>query len=184
MKLLRQETPAGLLDKNIEFFTDPKFEIPFYISEGVVCSCVRLDDDIYQIMLADAKNNRKWWQILGVWHGSDERKKVYRHIACRYGALNSTPDLAPDGTILPDVRFCAKCAECEGFGIGCATLDVLSKREMLAAILIAQGLGDKQIADAMKISLHTLNEYKKRISVKLDAHSKIDIVAKLFNAII
>lgn len=183
-KLVESRIPAGVLDENTEFFAKSVDDIPHFAKEGIICSCERMPEPMYQTMLTDASNSPKWWQILENWHGADERRKVYQHIACRYGSFNSTPDIDGDGNLTPDVRICNRCHTCEGFGEGCIRLENLSHREMLAVVLIAQGMADKQVQDAMGITSNTLIEYKKRLSEKLKAHSKIEIVSRFYNAAI
>lgn len=181
--LIERKIPSGLLDKSIEFFAASVDEIPYIANNGQISSCSDMDEGLYQTMLKDAKSNLKWWGILNKWHAGDERRMVYQHIACRYGALNSTPDLDDEGKLSAEVRVCDRCLSCEGFGEGCARIENLSHREMLAVVLIAQGLGDKQIAEEMGISRFTLNEYKRRLSAKLKAHSKIEIINKFYKKI-
>ena len=181
--MIEQRIPAGMLDETTEFFAESTSEIPFFVKNGKITSCEQMDGDLYQTMLEDAKSNAKWWAILEDWHPGDERRKVYQHIACRYGALNSTPDIDKEGRLSAEVRMCGECLSCRGFGEGCARIEGLTHREMLSVVLLAQGLADKQVADMMGISFFTLNEFKRRMSVKLQAHSKIDIISKFYQAI-
>lgn len=181
--MIEQRILAGLLDDSTEFFSESVDHIPQFVKSGKITSCEQMDEALYQTMLEDAKSNAKWWAILEDWHPGNERRKVYQHIACRYGAPNSTPDIDKEGRLNVEVRVCNRCTTCPGFGEGCARIEGLTRREMLSVLLLAQGLADKQVADRMGISFFTLNEFKRRISVKLNAHSKIDIINKFYNAI-
>ncbi|MBE6734720.1 MAG: response regulator transcription factor [Ruminococcaceae bacterium] len=51
-------------------------------------------------------------------------------------------------------------------------LDNLTKRELEVLRLIAQGYRNADIAKAMYITDHTVNDYTKKIYRKLDVHSR------------
>lgn len=49
--------------------------------------------------------------------------------------------------------------------------DVLTDREKEVVIGVAQGLSNKEIADKLSLSFHTITTYRKNISTKLNIHS-------------
>lgn len=53
----------------------------------------------------------------------------------------------------------------------------LSKRELEVVDLIASGYSNKEIANALFISAHTVNDHTKKIYRKLDVHSRLEVVA-------
>jgi DNA-binding NarL/FixJ family response regulator len=59
-----------------------------------------------------------------------------------------------------------------------ATEEELSERERQVLGLLSQGHPEKQIADRMKISRHTVHTYIRRIYEKLQVHSHAQAVAK------
>lgn len=55
--------------------------------------------------------------------------------------------------------------------------DELTPREIEVFELLAQGKTSKQIADALGISVHTVNNHRKRICRKSGMHSTAQLVA-------
>lgn len=49
--------------------------------------------------------------------------------------------------------------------------DILTDREKEVIIGVAQGLANKEIADKLNLSFHTVTTYRKNISAKLNIHS-------------
>jgi DNA-binding NarL/FixJ family response regulator len=68
---------------------------------------------------------------------------------------------------------------CNGFEDG--RLRLLSKRELQVAEQAAQGQSNKQIADALKLSEHTVKNYLFRIFEKLGVSSRFELLFLLFN---
>ncbi|KAF0095904.1 MAG: LuxR family transcriptional regulator [Puniceicoccaceae bacterium 5H] len=56
----------------------------------------------------------------------------------------------------------------------------LTKREQQVLEQVALGLADKQIAEALHISLLTVNSHLKNVYAKLDAHSRSEAVARYY----
>ena len=54
-------------------------------------------------------------------------------------------------------------------------LDVLSDREKDVLIHIAKGLSNKEIAEAMCLSVHTIATHRRNISTKLQIHSSVGL---------
>ena len=55
--------------------------------------------------------------------------------------------------------------------------DELTPRESEVFGLVAQGRTSKQIADTLAISVHTVNNHRKRICRKVGVHSTAELVA-------
>lgn len=60
---------------------------------------------------------------------------------------------------------------------GGTALSVLSKRELEVVDLIASGYSNAEIAGALFISVHTVNDHTKKIYRKLDVHSRLELAA-------
>lgn len=58
----------------------------------------------------------------------------------------------------------------------------LTSREEEVLQLVAQGLSNQAIADSLVVSLHTVRNHVQNINAKLDAHSKLEAVAKAVKA--
>ena len=56
-------------------------------------------------------------------------------------------------------------------------LGTLSRRELEVVDLIASGYSNKEIASALFISVHTVNDHTKKIYRKLNVHSRLEVVA-------
>ena len=57
--------------------------------------------------------------------------------------------------------------------------NALSSREKQIAMLISEGLTDKEIAEKLNISLGTVTTHNKKIFKKMDVHSRIELVNKV-----
>ena len=68
---------------------------------------------------------------------------------------------------------------CDGIGDG--KLRLLSKRELEVAEHAAQGQSNKQIADELKLSEHTVKNYLFRVFEKLGVSSRFELLFLLFN---
>jgi two-component system response regulator NreC len=55
-------------------------------------------------------------------------------------------------------------------------LDALTEREREVLTLIAQGLGNQEIADRLVISAKTVNRHRENIMAKLNLHSRVELV--------
>ncbi len=67
---------------------------------------------------------------------------------------------------------------CEG--IGAAKIDLLSHREMQVAECAAQGQSNKQIADRLGLSEHTIKNYLFRVFEKLGVSNRFELLFLLF----
>ena len=68
---------------------------------------------------------------------------------------------------------------CEGAGAG--KIDLLSHRELQVAECAAQGQSNKQIADRLGLSEHTIKNYLFRIFEKLGVSNRFELLFLLFN---
>ncbi len=55
-------------------------------------------------------------------------------------------------------------------------LDVLTEREREVLTLIAEGKSNQEIADALVISVKTVNRHRENIMTKLNLHSRVELV--------
>lgn len=55
---------------------------------------------------------------------------------------------------------------------------VLTGRELLGVYLLAKGYSDKEIAEKMNISIHTVRSYVHIILKKLDAKNRVNAIYK------
>jgi DNA-binding CsgD family transcriptional regulator len=60
-----------------------------------------------------------------------------------------------------------------------SVLDRLTQRELQVAVLVGKGLGNKQIADRLRLSEWTVSSYLRRIFVKLGVRTRAAMVARV-----
>ena len=53
--------------------------------------------------------------------------------------------------------------------------DILSQREKEIVVCIAKGISNKEVADALNLSVHTVTTHRRNISSKLQIHSPAGI---------
>ena len=58
---------------------------------------------------------------------------------------------------------------------------ILTRRELQVALLIAEGMADKQIARRLGISGHTVREHLRRACAKMNTSKRSALVAMLYN---
>jgi len=103
--------------------------------------------------------------------GLDELKMFVR---CRFGAFNNQHDLClATGKMESEYVACENRGNCKHEGVICRS--ELTPREMEVTRLIADDLGDKQIADRLHISPHTVARHRVSIEQKLGLASKMGI---------
>ena len=61
-------------------------------------------------------------------------------------------------------------------------MDILTKREVEIIELVCQGLTYKQIAEKMYITSFTVNQHLKKVYVKMNVHSKSELISKVFKS--
>jgi DNA-binding NarL/FixJ family response regulator len=59
------------------------------------------------------------------------------------------------------------------------SIEVLTRRELQIALMIAEGHGNKQIAYQLRLSEWTVSSYLRRIYTKLGVHNRAAMVARL-----
>jgi len=105
---------------------------------------------------------------------SDPEQMEIKFVSCRYGALNSKPDLVGIHTS-PDAPSCEEMTRCPGFGYVCRIPDSLSRHEYLIAQYIGKGKLDKEICDIFHITLSTCRTFQCRIHQKLHLNNRNEI---------
>jgi DNA-binding CsgD family transcriptional regulator len=101
-----------------------------------------------------------------------------KFVSCRYGALDSTPDLTGRKTC-HDFPCCDSLKDCPGFDIVCkippTPVGKLSRQEYIVMRLVAQGKLDKEISLELSIEISTVKTYLARIREKLCVNNRIEI---------
>lgn len=111
--------------------------------------------------------------------GEDER--LTQFLMCRYGGYDNKPDTQQYEKTTPDYWNCGKRGECAEEFCLCAPIKCkngdLSKCEVHVIKHISQDLANKEIADKLGCSEHTVHSHIYNITKKIGCSSKNGIVA-------
>jgi DNA-binding CsgD family transcriptional regulator len=174
-------TPAGLLDRNVEFFATSPFKVRA-IHNGRVYTFDELPEKIHQTVtrkrLSD-KNAEYSFNKLGI---GDNAERDERYAYCLFGALDNTADLdTRNNTLCGEYRVCSDKHSCPYAirfctrKINTPTGESLAPREIELVQLIAQGYTYKEICQRMLIAEGTLVTYRSHVFYKLEAHKQSDV---------
>jgi len=109
--------------------------------------------------------------------GDNEMAQLIQCGKCMFGNLDSTPDIALDGTITPEVVDCDKRHYCKHVGVGCLPKkedEKLSKREQ--TLLPYLHLSNKEIGEKLFISVYTVKSHIRSINRKLMTTRKGQVI--------
>lgn len=169
--------PAGLLDENVEFFTEESQTVA--IQGGSVKAVSAISARANSILLMNYRQNKTAQKLYKSWGITEENECLVEYVKCLFSGLDNVPDIdIKAGTINPEVCCCSKKLYCEGYGKVCKA-SILSPKEILVAQAIATGKPDKALHGELRITLNTLRDYKKNIYKKLDCHSRVEMVNRL-----
>jgi len=167
--------PAGLTDSNLEFFahgrelfslqSGNRYQFPDMPAEHLIFLQQTLDEDtVAQETLATVPE--------------DEKLRIYG--ICRFGGCNSIPD-STDGECTDQSEYfdCGIRGRCEYEGKRCKEVvtyqGVITLRQLQIMILVSRGLLNKEIADQLNISEHTVANHMANIFVKIGGRNRVDI---------
>jgi len=175
-----QVIPAGLIDTSVEFF----------LHEGEV-NCMyngqRYKFDDFPAAVIDPINedlgeNPEAGSCLVDWGKTDLQSQLRQYIACRHGGYDSRPDICVDGKIQPaEFVNCGRRGSCPYEGRLCTAIQVsedsyLNQEELKTLRLIGEEHLDKEIADKLNISIHTVRHRKDSIAKKANLERKPALV--------
>jgi len=176
----KREHFAGMIDNGVEIFAKPGemdvqclnlgkvyesyWEFPAWIRE-------KLTEDLYKSPIA-LKTLKKNWKHLLV----DEYPK--QHAYCKYGGLDTNPDIDVDGNMGHSEFFdCGRRGKCKSEGKLCCVMQVkfgvLTKTEIEIIRMVI--MPDKLIAEKLEISVTTVLTHWQNIRRKTGFRSKIEI---------
>jgi DNA-binding CsgD family transcriptional regulator len=170
--------PAGLADKNIEFFAQDG-EL-YSIQDGKRYKFPEMPDEHLSFLLKmydeDLTGNQTVQHLT-----PKSRLKVYS--ICRFGGCNATPDLTSEGDCMDPSEYydCGIRGTCPYEGKRCkeivAERGVISPRQLEIMKLVASGLFNKEIADQLQISESTVANHLANIFDKLGDRSRVVITS-------
>jgi DNA-binding NarL/FixJ family response regulator len=169
--------PAGI-EEGIELYKhNDKIRV---MVEGVRMDYHNLPEEIRSIFREEMSTDNKVMAQLKEMGISDSEEMERTFVGCRYGTLDSMPDLIGVKTY-PDAPNCVSINKCQGYGIICKIPGNLTKQEYLVALYIVKGKQDKEICDSMQIAVPTLRTYMSRIHEKLNVNNRIEIALWMQN---
>lgn len=176
--------PAGSMpgDHSVEIFGDRKTKELYYFKDGQTHKFEDLPQRYKTQLLKRLLGDKIAMKHLG--HlGYTEALK--RFAFCHYGSIDNSADFCKDGKIgLSDNFRCGdncQCLKWESKNITTEAGVKIWPKQLQIIDLIRKGFADKQIADIMHIAVATLNNHKRVIMDKLEAHNRVDIITKSIN---
>lgn len=174
--------PAGLMDKNVEIFEHEGRAWALYNGERMPFH--RMPQDIYNAFFEEMLRDKEAMKALDTMLDKSFSNKFNQFLICRYGALDSTPDLDTSKVnFTPEYHECGNRNNCPFSFVLCDRVIIktdkgdihLTRKEVEIVKLIASGLTDKETADQAKIALNTLLTHKKNIYSKLGIQSNVQL---------
>ena len=118
-------------------------------------------------LLARPATNSGWSRRIDVELATGERGTIHGHLR---------PVDDADGALVAVLEL-----ERERPGIALGALAALTPREQEVAVLVVEGLADREIAERLCLSHHTVSQYVKHIYRKLDVDSRVALTRLLLS---
>ncbi|MGJ1368215.1 response regulator transcription factor [Sphingobacterium spiritivorum] len=182
LTVINQNLPAGLDGKGVEFFFSQETKDIKCLHNGRTYIWEEIPQNILEIIADDMAANPEAVKALKDWniHNAEEMLKQYTF--CRFGGFDNEPDIDSDAQISYTEYFdCGMRGQCKYEGKICATIKVangvLTKQELQVLKLVAEGLLNKEIAERLNISEHTVNSHNQNIQQKGNFNRKFEMIA-------
>jgi DNA-binding CsgD family transcriptional regulator len=111
--------------------------------------------------------------------GLNEDEALKQFIVCTRGAFNQTPDVVNSVAVDQEYFDCGQHGSCPFEGKICKTIrlgeETLSFHEIAIIRLVVAGLSDKQIADQLNISYHTVTTHMQNIRRKTGRGTRVEV---------
>ncbi|WP_336828474.1 helix-turn-helix transcriptional regulator [Sphingobacterium multivorum] len=181
LKVINQELPAGIEDNGYEFFWSNRDQVLKCTHAGRVWIWGDFPQEAIDIVCEDMAAHPEVILDIRDWNVTDKDEMIALYIFCRFGKFDTEPDINANGTIGYAEYFdCGKRGTCKYEGRICTTLKVengeLTKRELETLKLVAKGKLNKEIADIMEISEHTVNSHITNIQQKGNFFKKYEMI--------
>lgn len=177
---IKQDLPAGLEDKGVEFYFHQNTlkclhngqryawgEFPQWVI-----------DRVEQDMLAHPEALR----ALIEWDLRQAKEQMRQYIICRFGGFDAEADISESGHIEYTEYFdCGRRGNCAHEGKLCSTIKapngILTKQEVAVLKLVSANKLNKEIADILNISEHTVSTHNQNIQTKIGVDNKLGMMA-------
>jgi len=178
MSTKRNNLPAGLVDKNLEIFADGNNLKATY--EGKVVDFFDLPKDIIEVFYNKMTQNPQAITAMRTAGFTIMQEMLWQYVWCNFGGFDNSPDYTSESQeLIHEYWNCGKRESCPFNCKVCGRLktesgEYLTKQEITILKLIASGMYDMELADALNISEGTIIAHKANIFRKIGAHSKVD----------
>lgn len=176
---MEAKMPAGLLDANFEFFE--KDGDVYYLNLGAVHKFDDIDVVMLNLLREDLEEHPKALKAMEENGIINPVSQLKQWAICNFGDFDAKADLTPDGVVIREHVKCTRRGVCPFEWIICQPMVVangtITCREIDIIKLISKDMLDKQIADFLGISVHTMYVHRSNIEKKIGCHSKSGIVA-------
>jgi DNA-binding CsgD family transcriptional regulator len=178
-----QRIPGGIIDKSVEFFLYENEVMCMH--DGNKYSFDDFPAEIIEIVNQEMAKDDVAIASLVDWGMVDLNSQMRQYIACKWGGYDSNPDICTTGKIQPaEYVECGRRDICKYQGKLCTSIKVqnglLTKNEIDVLKGIGEFLLDKEIADKLFISEHTVRHRKDSICRKSGLERKPALVGLAF----
>ncbi len=176
---MKTNLPAGLVDSNIEIFSDDSEKI-YALHNGKRFDFFDLPEEIIEVFRNEMLSNTNAVIALNKSGLKTINEMLSQYVWCNYGGFDNTPDFVPESQdLIKEFWNCGKRDNCPFHHKVCGQLiapngEFITKQEVRIIQLIAKGLFDAELADALNISPNTIISHKANIFRKLQVNSKTE----------
>lgn len=172
--------PAGLVDDHVEIFATSDYGKCEATFQGMVVKFWSLPSDITSSIEDEALADKKAMATFKEDGITDLKVITERWAWCNLGRFDNTADInTASGRISKEYHSCGKRGKCPHEFKRCSKVPVadgfLTARETECAILMAQGLADKEIADKMGLQEVSMISLCQRVREKIGARNRVDV---------
>ena len=164
---------------SVEFFTDKQARA-LCITNGEILPFIRFGDAVLQIVENDIAINSVKARALTAMGLTERLPRIEKYLVCNYGGFDHHPDMLNGVLMHTEYWACPNRGKCKFEGVLCdglktASGEMLSVREIQVLKLVATGLLDKEIAETLQISIHTVPTHTRNIRRKTMLMRKADL---------
>jgi DNA-binding CsgD family transcriptional regulator len=172
-------TPPGILNNDVEFVA-MNGEVKC-IHGGRMYSwpemSIRIKAKLKELLEMDPKAIRGL-EAMGI---TDMQDQLHQFAFCNFGEFDKNADVKTNGQVHREYWNCGQRENCPGHGLVCKFPVVaegrLTAHDVHLAVHVAEDMVNKEIADHLGVSVHTINRECKNLARKLRVKSKPGIAA-------
>lgn len=177
-----QNIPAGIEDKGFEFFYSDKVKDICCTHDRKMLLWEEIPEIAFEIVSEDLAKHPGAIAALKDWNIHSPKLMLKQYIFCRFGRYDGNPDINEDGTINDSEYFdCGLRGKCKYEGKLCSTIKLengeLTKRETEILKEVAKGKLNKEIAESLFLSEHTIASHIQNIQQKGNFFRKFEMIA-------